>query len=266
MGAGPARVAAVAPSGPSPGPSQAAPRMPRRPTEGRVRRVGCPAGSLRGGPRPGGAAGDGPGCEPRRRRRRGRPRSRPAVGCVRRQCRRCHRRRCRDCRHLEHGARQGGWERSPRSGRGQRAASRQSRCGAATGRRPGARRQAESRERPLARRPARIARPARVRIRRRNPWVFARRRLFGWKVRLLTRGLPYDGLERRQRCLSQGGEPVATGPCRTSTTQRKRWTAWTRDSGRRDGSTGSRYVRSWRPVKPNRAGQRIAEPTANRPP
>src|SRR5829696_6760498 len=29
-------------------------------------------------------------------------------------------------------------------------------------------------------------RPARVRIRRRNPWVFARRRLFGWKVRLLT--------------------------------------------------------------------------------
>jgi hypothetical protein len=69
-------------------------------------------------------------------------------------------------------------------------------------------RQAESRERPLARRPARMARPARVRIRRRNPWVFARRRLFGWNVRLLTRGLPYDGLERRQRCLSQGGEPV----------------------------------------------------------
>jgi len=67
--------------------------------------------------------------------------------------------------------------------------------------------QAESRERPLARRPARMARPARVRIRRRNPWVFARRRLFGWKVRLLTRGLPYDGLERRQQCLSQGGEP-----------------------------------------------------------
>ena len=31
---------------------------------------------------------------------------------------------------------------------------------------------------------ARIARPARLRIRRRNPWVFLRRRLFGWKVRL----------------------------------------------------------------------------------
>jgi len=31
-----------------------------------------------------------------------------------------------------------------------------------------------------------MARPARVRMRRRNPWVLARRRLFGWKVRLLT--------------------------------------------------------------------------------
>ena len=47
--------------------------------------------------------------------------------------------------------------------------------------------QAESSARPLRRRAARIARPARVRIRRRKPWVLARRRLFGWKVRLLTR-------------------------------------------------------------------------------
>jgi hypothetical protein len=49
--------------------------------------------------------------------------------------------------------------------------------------------QADRRARPLLRRDARIARPARVRIRSRKPWVFARRRLFGWKVRLLTRGL-----------------------------------------------------------------------------
>ena len=49
--------------------------------------------------------------------------------------------------------------------------------------------QADRRARPLPRRVARIARPARVRMRRRKPWVFARRRLFGWKVRLLTRGL-----------------------------------------------------------------------------
>ncbi len=40
--------------------------------------------------------------------------------------------------------------------------------------------------RPLRRRAARIARPARVRMRSRKPCVFARRRLLGWKVRLLT--------------------------------------------------------------------------------
>ena len=42
------------------------------------------------------------------------------------------------------------------------------------------------RSRPLRRRAARIARPARVRMRRRKPWVRLRRRLLGWKVRLLT--------------------------------------------------------------------------------
>src|SRR5665811_873320 len=46
--------------------------------------------------------------------------------------------------------------------------------------------QAESSVRPLPRRAARIARPARVRMRSRKPWVLARRRLFGWKVRLVT--------------------------------------------------------------------------------
>ena len=56
----------------------------------------------------------------------------------------------------------------------------------------GASGQAERRARPLPRRAARIARPARVRIRSRNPWVLARRRLLGWKVRLplLTSGSP----------------------------------------------------------------------------
>lgn len=33
---------------------------------------------------------------------------------------------------------------------------------------------------------AKMARPARVRIRSRNPCVLARRRLLGWNVRLLT--------------------------------------------------------------------------------
>jgi hypothetical protein len=34
--------------------------------------------------------------------------------------------------------------------------------------------------RPLRRRAEMMARPARVRMRSRKPWVFARRRLFGW--------------------------------------------------------------------------------------
>jgi hypothetical protein len=41
-----------------------------------------------------------------------------------------------------------------------------------------------------------MARPARVRMRNRKPWVFARRRLFGWNVRLLTRGLQEEGSVR----------------------------------------------------------------------
>jgi len=51
--------------------------------------------------------------------------------------------------------------------------------------------QADRRLRPLRRRAEIIARPARVRIRRRKPWVRLRRRLLGWKVRLLTGKLPH---------------------------------------------------------------------------
>jgi len=46
--------------------------------------------------------------------------------------------------------------------------------------------------RPLRLRAARMARPARVRMRSRKPCVLARRRLFGWNVRLLT-GTPGKG-------------------------------------------------------------------------
>ena len=46
--------------------------------------------------------------------------------------------------------------------------------------------QALSWSRPLRLRAAMMARPARVRMRSRKPCVFARRRLFGWNVRLLT--------------------------------------------------------------------------------
>ncbi len=48
--------------------------------------------------------------------------------------------------------------------------------------------QAERRERPLVRRRRITARPARLRIRRRNPCFFFRFRLFGWYVRF-THGL-----------------------------------------------------------------------------
>ena len=46
--------------------------------------------------------------------------------------------------------------------------------------------QADSSTRPFRRRAARMARPARVLMRWRKPWFLARRRLFGWNVRLLT--------------------------------------------------------------------------------
>jgi hypothetical protein len=65
--------------------------------------------------------------------------------------------------------------------------------------------------RPLLRRAARMARPARVRMRSRNPWVRDRRRLFGWKVRLLTGGSPGTGSPSsrpRRRPASRPQRPV----------------------------------------------------------
>ena len=53
-----------------------------------------------------------------------------------------------------------------------------------------ARGQAESSVRPLARRAERMPRPARVRMRARKPCFLARRRLLGWKVRLVMGSLP----------------------------------------------------------------------------
>lgn len=66
--------------------------------------------------------------------------------------------------------------------------------------------QAARRARPLVRRVEMMARPARVRMRSRKPWVFARRRLFGWKVRLLTSGSPLSypwARDRRGRVWSE---------------------------------------------------------------
>ena len=49
----------------------------------------------------------------------------------------------------------------------------------------------------MRRRDDRMERPARVRIRRRKPWVLCRRRLFGWNVRLLTDSLHSRGWAER---------------------------------------------------------------------
>jgi hypothetical protein len=66
--------------------------------------------------------------------------------------------------------------------------------------------QALSRSRPLCLRAARTARPARVRMRSRKPCVFARRRLFGWNVRLLT-GTPGRGSGSAWPRLASGRSP-----------------------------------------------------------
>jgi hypothetical protein len=48
-----------------------------------------------------------------------------------------------------------------------------------------------------------MARPARVRMRRRKPWTLCRRRLFGWYVRLLT-SFSFDGLQGMHRAQISG--------------------------------------------------------------
>ena len=93
--------------------------------------------------------------------------------------------------------------------------------------------QAERRLRPRARRARSTARPPLVRIRRRNPWVLARLRLFGWNVRFNEepprggRARPevgdragggnrqvYDPGDATVQRGAQSGETPAT-PCRT---------------------------------------------------
>ena len=71
--------------------------------------------------------------------------------------------------------------------------------------------QAARRSRPLRRRAASTARPARVRMRRRKPWVLCRRRLFGWNVRLLKVFTPLRGLadESGHRVGRASRSPVA---------------------------------------------------------
>jgi hypothetical protein len=77
--------------------------------------------------------------------------------------------------------------------------------------------QALSLSRPLRRRAARMARPARVRMRSRNPCVLARRRLFGWNVRLLTGTPGGKGLDLHRTARAGAGRPVLTSRFRMGT-------------------------------------------------
>ncbi len=118
-------------------------------------------------------AGAAPGCGPQHPRRRGSRRTRRAGG--------------RASGRLQRARPSSGWTRAVPGGW----LAGSLRYGAG-GEKGGARvraAQVASRLRPLRRRPAKMARPARVRIRRRKPCVLLRLRLFGWNVRLLTGGL-----------------------------------------------------------------------------
>jgi hypothetical protein len=161
------------------GPASAAQRRDQRPSRCWSRwrppvRRALPAvrrrGWRRGGPASNGAAGGAPDCAPQPDRRTAPPRNPPfAPGPSRHRC-------------------AGAAPRRPVPLGGHGAPPERTRRGGASGSGPPTRGrgQAVSFSRPLARRALTIARPARVRIRSRNPCVFARRRLFGWKVRLVT--------------------------------------------------------------------------------
>jgi hypothetical protein len=57
-----------------------------------------------------------------------------------------------------------------------------------------------------------MARPARVRMRSRKPCVLARRRLFGWKVRLLTAGLHRRSTSSSVRSCRRGRASPSSAP------------------------------------------------------
>jgi hypothetical protein len=77
--------------------------------------------------------------------------------------------------------------------------------------------QAARRARPLRRREDRIDRPARVRMRRRNPWVLARRRLLGWNVRFDTKDSGISpGFSTGRGDLGQCSNAVVSSCCGTT--------------------------------------------------
>ncbi len=106
--------------------------------------------------------------------------------------------------------------------------------------------QADSLERPLARRALRIARPPAVAIRARKPCFFERRRLFGWNVRFTTRTFRSPH-RRRQMNLSR------IGARRTLLGQRAKdvsGEAQTDNQPLLAGSTNGERVVAFRPLSP----------------
>lgn len=84
-----------------------------------------------------------------------------------------------------------------------------------------------------------MARPARVRIRRRKPWVFARRRLFGWYVRLLTAIYSYfettGGTDTASVTAGRAATPTARPRCTEGSTNRPAITGTSSEYGTRGG-------------------------------
>jgi hypothetical protein len=96
-----------------------------------------------------------------------------------------------------------------------------------------------------------IARPARVRIRSRKPWVFDRRRLFGWNVRLLTR-YSYDTTSAVAHPPAGGRARGAGGPARTPPrwppeAGSRGWTPPRQEEHRRTKSAGARQLTARNP-------------------
>jgi hypothetical protein len=122
-----------------------------------------------------------------------------------------------------------------------------------------ARGQTLTRARPLRRRAARTARPARVRMRSRNPCVFARRRLFGWNVRLLT-GTPGTGCRSAGRC-----DPVAA--CETDAGQAgpqnvtRRHRQWSNRQARPAQRRAGPHDPPGGPAGPTRSAGQVGRPT-----
>ena len=166
-------------------------RCPAARTTGRPRRAApvppgqYPRAAPASAPAPDGAVAVAPCYGPRPSRRPWERQNRPWVGwrSLRSAARRLGERR----RAIRIGTGMARWTtRTPRPARrppriaAENSLRRRSRWSAASTMHARPRRSGRRRSRPLARRAERMARPARVRMRSRKPWVFARRRLFGW--------------------------------------------------------------------------------------